>query len=100
MRSYYITYEHNYYSAADNCLINVHFDVFNDLKHSSNFKFIISYNTDKNTLPDIYAQCPMHICDQICQKGSYTRSFKTHFSSPSVRYINAPTAHVFNTVKG
>ena len=27
-------------------------------------------------------------------------SFKTHFSSPSVSYINAPTAHVFNTTEG
>ena len=27
-------------------------------------------------------------------------SFKTHFSSPSVSYINAPTTHVFNTAKG
>ena len=26
-------------------------------------------------------------------------SFKTHVSLPSVRYINVPTAHVFNTLK-
>ena len=30
----------------------------------------------------------------------YTHSFKTHFSLPSVSYINAPTAHVFNTAEG
>ena len=41
-----------------------------------------------------------HICDQICQKGSYTHSFKIHFSSPSVSYISAPTPHVFNTAEG
>ena len=28
----------------------------------------------------------------------YMHSFKTHFSSPSVSYINVPTTHVFNTV--
>ena len=27
----------------------------------------------------------------------YMQSFKTHFSLPPVSYINAPTAHVFNT---
>ena len=27
-------------------------------------------------------------------------SFKTHFSSPCFSYINAPTAHVFNTTEG
>ena len=30
----------------------------------------------------------------------YTHSFKTHFSSPSASYINALTAHVFNTAEG
>ena len=38
-------------------------------------------------------------CDQLCQKGSYTQSFKTHFSSPSVTYINALTAYVFTTAE-
>ena len=27
-------------------------------------------------------------------------SFKTHFSSPSISYINGPTTHVFNTAEG
>ena len=29
----------------------------------------------------------------------YTNSFKTHFSSPSVSCINAPTGHVFTTAE-
>ena len=29
----------------------------------------------------------------------YTYSFKTYFSLPSISYINAPTAHVFNTAE-
>ena len=29
----------------------------------------------------------------------YTHSFKTHFSSPSVSYINAPTGYVFTTAE-
>ena len=43
----------------------------------------------------------MYLCDQICQNWSYIYkySFKTHISSPSVSYINAPTTHVFNTAE-
>ena len=33
---------------------------------------------------------------KFAKKVLYMHSFKTHFSSPSVSYINAPTAHVFN----
>ena len=29
----------------------------------------------------------------------YSHSFKTHFSSPFVSYINPPTAYVFNTAE-
>ena len=43
-----------------------------------------------------------YMCDQICQKGSYTCtvSRQTNFSSPFVSYINGSTAHVFNTAEG
>ena len=40
------------------------------------------------------------ICDQICQKGSYTCTVSRHFSSPSVSYINTPIAQVFNAAEG
>ena len=41
------------------------------------------------------------VCVTRFAKGVlYTHSFKTHFSSPSVSYINVPTAHVFNTADG
>ena len=30
----------------------------------------------------------------------YAHSFKTHFSLPSVSYINGPTVHMFNTAEG
>ena len=42
----------------------------------------------------IYIYIYKPICDQVCQKGSYTHSFKTCFLSPAVSYINAPTVHV------
>ena len=40
------------------------------------------------------------ICDQICQKGSYTCTVSRHtFLLPFVSYISGPTAHVFNTAE-
>ena len=44
---------------------------------------------------------PLLICDQICQKGSYicTISRHTFHHHLLATYINAPTAHVFNTAE-
>ena len=36
---------------------------------------------------------------RFAKKDLYTHSFKTHFSLPAVSYINALTAHVFNTAE-
>ena len=42
------------------------------------------------------AQIDLHNCDQIFQKGSYTRTVSRHTFH---RYINAPTAHVLILLK-
>ena len=43
-----------------------------------------------------------HICDQICQKGSYTRTVSRHTFHRQLLatvYINAPTGYVFTTAE-
>ena len=42
----------------------------------------------------------LEIVTRFVKRGIIHTQFKTHFSSPSVSYINAPTAHVFNTAEG
>ena len=41
----------------------------------------------------------IYIWNQICQKGSYTHSFKSHFSQPFDRYNNRLTVHAYTIAK-
>ena len=52
---------------------------------------------DWNSLPLDIMELPN--VARFAKRVLYTYSFKTHFSLPSVSYINAPTAHVFNTAE-
>ena len=67
----------------------------------SQFKYHVAGLLDDCYLRHLLIVHSVCICDQICQKGSYTymHSFKTHFSSPYVSYISGSTAHVFNTAE-
>ena len=41
----------------------------------------------------------MHMWPDFPKGVLYTHNFKTHFSSPSVSYINAPKGYVFTTAE-
>ena len=53
-------------------------------------KHMINYSIDLTNKPYV---------TKFAKRVEYVHSFKTHFSVPSVIYINAPTGYVFTTAE-
>ena len=66
--------------------------VFGGISQGSALRSLLFLNFVNDMLFQMWPDLPVGVL--------YTHSFKIYFSSPSLSYINAPTAHLFNIAEG